>query len=208
MPKAWRDLNPVSNTAHSALSEAMASSEYKTMVQCTPKLVAGIAKDPKEIADALFAKGLIAEGVKGEMSLQLTPTDKARKLVENVTSEVKIYPKETFREFLDILRDCGWLKKLVGALEDKLGMFSSSSSNSSSSSSGSRPWPWWKSLTQTTSCSYRHVVTAELNGCAAEDVRRPVQGRHITHLCVGFVSIETHTHHLLYIQKVLVALKE
>ena len=93
-PKAWRDLNPVSNTAHSALPEAMASSEYKTMVQCTPKLVAGIAKDPKEMADALFSKGLIAERVQGEMSLQLTAADKARKLVENVTSKVKIYPKK------------------------------------------------------------------------------------------------------------------
>ena len=124
-PMTWSDLNPVSNIACSALSEAMASPEHETMVECTEKLVAGIAKGPEGIADALFSKRLIAEDVKREISLSLRPTDKARKLVENVTSEVKEYPNETFPTFLKILRSYGWLDKLVRALEDTFGMFSS-----------------------------------------------------------------------------------
>ena len=111
--------------ARSAQSEAMASPELKTMLELTPELVAGIAKGPQEIAEVLFSKGLIAEEVKGKLSLSSTAVDQACILVENITSKVKECSK-IFQYFLDILRNCGWLDELVKSLEDTFGMFGSS----------------------------------------------------------------------------------
>jgi len=88
------------------LISGMASPEYKAMIACTSDLVTGMAScNVDSIADLLLSESLIAGSVHDKVFLpMMTPTMKARELVSNVTSKVKVSPAKEFPKFIGVLR--------------------------------------------------------------------------------------------------------
>ena len=101
----------------------MANPESKTMNECTSVMVNGLeAVDVEEVADALKGQSLLAGDVYAGLSLPTkTKKQKARDIVKNVSSKVKVNPKVNFMKFLDVLRSQEDLGELVKTLEEKYG---------------------------------------------------------------------------------------
>ena len=93
------------------------------MNECTSVMVNGLeAVNVEEVADALKDQSLLAGDVYDELSLPTkTKKQKARDIVKNVSSKVKVNPKVNFMKLLDVLRSQEDLGELVKTLEEKYG---------------------------------------------------------------------------------------
>ena len=104
----------------------MASAEYRTIKACASDLVTGIAaENVDEIGDSLLAENLIASDVYDNiLQATMTKPKKAREMVNNVTSKVKMNPKVEYPKFIAVLRKFG-LTHLITIIEEKYGKHSS-----------------------------------------------------------------------------------
>lgn len=95
-----------------ATSEGV-SIEYTTIVKCTDKITSEISADPLSVATKLVSIGMIPQSLVGSAQLQTKEKKvKASELVEQITNRIGSFP-ESFEEFLGILNEFTWLKKLV-----------------------------------------------------------------------------------------------
>ena len=75
------------------------------MVACGDKIVEGLSREPKELAQSLHTKGIIADDTLQETNelLNETKREKARRLYTAVLDVVKTYPRR-FEDFVAVLR--------------------------------------------------------------------------------------------------------
>ena len=76
---------------------------YEVLVNCHEKLVSEIALDPKQLAGLLFQHRFISKDTKEKVNqLNITKSDMARMLVDDLQAKVKSYP-EYYETLLMIL---------------------------------------------------------------------------------------------------------
>ena len=80
------------------------SPEYLALRKCYELVIAVAREDPGSLFDALFAKGYVTESARSYVRNDTIPGDnKARKLVDNVIDQIKLYPN-VFHEFVETLK--------------------------------------------------------------------------------------------------------
>lgn len=93
------------------------STETRTMVQCSKKLILAISADPRTIAGTLYQMGVISDEINDKMLLPTsTSQEKAAILVSAVRDAVKVNPSR-FLDFVDILTRESWTKDIVAELK-------------------------------------------------------------------------------------------
>lgn len=91
------------------MAAADTDSEYKNghsvLVDCHVKVVQGLSREPKALADNLHSKGFLSDEKFEEMvQLPATSTDNARKLYTSIIGVVEHYP-QSYREFILVLQE-------------------------------------------------------------------------------------------------------
>ncbi len=77
------------------------------MVSCAEKIVGGLSRDPRGLANSLSARGLISDTIMMQtLILNETRVDKARRLYTTVLEAVKLHPGR-YDHFVAILREHG-----------------------------------------------------------------------------------------------------
>ena len=101
-----------------ASDDSPCSPEWKTVLEFNDKLTTALSADPLSVARILVAKGFVPNEIQAEMLLDKTPRVKATILVEAVRNKIKIAPGN-FEEFLQILSDQSWTKRIAEALQSE-----------------------------------------------------------------------------------------
>ena len=104
-------------SSESADSTQTSTPEYRTMQKCYVKLIDLLKSSIDTVGDALFAEGHISKDVKEKLGMEsMTPTEKARKVVDCLMDRVKHRPS-VYSELAMILENQGpWTKMTVDGL--------------------------------------------------------------------------------------------
>ena len=93
------------------------------MVTGGEKIVEALSRDPKGLAQALFAKDLISIAILEETNeLNGTKTDKARRLYSAVLKVVRDYPQQ-YDDFIGVLKKQGQYDNLLKILQRTKGQY-------------------------------------------------------------------------------------
>ena len=93
------------------------------MVTCTPQLTDALAVDPVTISEHLLSKGIIPRSLHSQLvQSNNTPHDKARQLLDCVTTCVKTKASD-FHTLLAVLKEQGdWTNGIVSILSETFNM--------------------------------------------------------------------------------------
>ena len=107
-------------SSETADSTQTSTPEYRTMQKCYVKLIDLLKSSIDTVGDALFAEGHISKDVKEKLGMEsMTPTEKARKVVDCLLDRVKHHPS-VYSEFVMILEKQGpWTKMTVNELNTR-----------------------------------------------------------------------------------------
>lgn len=110
---------------------------YTTMVECSEKIIGGLSKDPKELADAFHSKGFIAPSVVDKIrQVPATNTENARSLFYPILHVIQHHPQRyenflavfeenptLYGDVLATLKDTYHRKRLVGSILCMVALF-------------------------------------------------------------------------------------
>ena len=101
----------------------MDSPEYKILSKYSPDLVSCIGQSPDDIFDQLRPLDILAQGDMSFLgNLKNTSTDKARKIVNVVLTQVKTDPQMYCKLIRAMKASGGWTKATVCKLEKEYGL--------------------------------------------------------------------------------------
>jgi hypothetical protein len=97
---------PVRNIKHAAL------------VAVNDKIITSISADPQDVAETLFARGMIPQGLLVQAESK-TRKEKASELMGAVLTKVEIFP-DNFDLFMEVFQERLWLKDTVKLIQSQL----------------------------------------------------------------------------------------
>jgi hypothetical protein len=94
---------------------------HATLVAINDKIITSIAGDPLDVAQTLFAKGMIPQGLLGswQQAENKSRKEKASELMGEVLMKVESFP-DNFDLFVEVIKERPWLKSTVELIHSKL----------------------------------------------------------------------------------------
>jgi hypothetical protein len=95
--------------------------KHATLVAINDKIITSIAGDPLDVAQTLFAKGMIPQGLLESLQQveNKTRKEKASELMGEVLMKVESFP-DNFDLFVEVIKERLWLKDTVKLMHSKL----------------------------------------------------------------------------------------
>jgi hypothetical protein len=92
--------------------------KHAALVAVNDKIITSISADPQDVAQTLFAKGMIPQGVLAQADNK-TQKERASELMRVVLTKVEVFP-DTFDVFVDVIQERPWLKESVKLIQNQL----------------------------------------------------------------------------------------